>query len=136
MLVGSPGRLPAEAAKQVTASITDDYETTMAEHWRRLLEGARPGTRKQLDQEMASVTKEASVSIIGATVQYDPLTPLRRFAGPTLLVATPHGDMPHDLHRLLPHLPHEIITGTSHWPHLDKPEEFTRLLDDFLAGVE
>ena len=52
------------------------------------------------------------------------------------LVATPHGDMPHDLHRLLPHPPHEIITGTSHWPHLDKPEEFTRLLDDFLAGVE
>jgi pimeloyl-ACP methyl ester carboxylesterase len=135
ILVSTPGRLPAEAAKQVMASITDDYETMMAEHWRRLLEGARPATRTQLDSEVGSVPKDASIRLIGATVHYDPLTPLRRYPGPTLLVATPHGDIPHDLHRLLPNVLHEMIPGTSHWPHLDKPEEFSRLLDDFLAGV-
>jgi len=29
-----------------------------------------------------------------------------------------------------------MITGTSHWPQMDKPEEFNAVLDEFVSGVE
>jgi pimeloyl-ACP methyl ester carboxylesterase len=37
---------------------------------------------------------------------------------------------------LLPQLPSTMIAGTSHWPHLDKPDEFNRVLDGFLATLK
>jgi pimeloyl-ACP methyl ester carboxylesterase len=33
-------------------------------------------------------------------------------------------------------IPHKIIEETSHWPQMDKPEEFSAILDDFLALVD
>jgi pimeloyl-ACP methyl ester carboxylesterase len=35
----------------------------------------------------------------------------------------------------VPDLPHKVVTGTSHWLHMDKPEEFNRILDEFLEEV-
>jgi pimeloyl-ACP methyl ester carboxylesterase len=32
-------------------------------------------------------------------------------------------------------LPHQTIGGTSHWIHLDRPEEFNRVLDEFLKKM-
>lgn len=55
--------------------------------------------------------------------------------GPTLVVVTSHNDQPYDLHRLLPQLPNTMIAGTSRWPHLDKPDEFNRVLDAFLRRL-
>jgi pimeloyl-ACP methyl ester carboxylesterase len=136
VLIGAPGRLPAEQARQIQESMAGDYDRTMKAFWEKLLEGARPGVREQLSREMASIPKEASLSIIDATLRYDPLPALRRYPGPKLAVVTPHGDTPHDLHRLMPYFPHETIDRTSHWPHLDKPEEFSRLVDGFLADIK
>jgi pimeloyl-ACP methyl ester carboxylesterase len=61
---------------------------------------------------------------------------LQRYPGPELAVITQHGDTPNDLHNLVPQLPHKRIEGTSHWPHMDKPEEFNRLMDQFLATIK
>jgi pimeloyl-ACP methyl ester carboxylesterase len=36
----------------------------------------------------------------------------------------------------MPYFPHETFERTSHWPHLDKPEEFSRVLDEFLSGIK
>ena len=44
-------------------------------------------------------------------------------------------ESPGSLHKLAPDIPRRVVTGTSHWPHLDKPEEFNRLLDAFLANI-
>ena len=29
-----------------------------------------------------------------------------------------------------------LRAGTSHWPHLDKPDEFNRVVDTFLASMK
>ena len=44
-------------------------------------------------------------------------------------------DGPTALHRQMPDISRKVITGTSHWPHMDKPQDFNRLLDDFLAWM-
>jgi pimeloyl-ACP methyl ester carboxylesterase len=135
VVVGAPGKLPAETAKQILDSLAEDYDQEMKAFWEKLLEGARPSVREQLSREMGSIPREASLKILAATLGYDALPALRRYPGPKLAVVTPHGDRAHDLHRLMPYFPHETFDRTSHWPHLDKPEEFSRLLDEFLADI-
>ena len=43
---------------------------------------------------------------------------------------------PNDIQRLAPDVAHEEMRGTSHWMQLDKPDEFNRILDRFLVGIE
>lgn len=37
------------------------------------------------------------------------------------------------MHDLGADLPHTTLTGTGHWLQMDRPEEFDRILDEFLA---
>jgi len=39
-------------------------------------------------------------------------------------------------HNLGADLPHTTFEGIGHWLQVDKPEEFNRILDEFLARVE
>ena len=48
-----------------------------------------------------------------------------------LSFVTPSHDEPFSLHNLGTSLPHTTFTGTGHWLHMDKPEEFNRILDRF-----
>jgi pimeloyl-ACP methyl ester carboxylesterase len=53
-----------------------------------------------------------------------------------VLVDTPHSDGPAALHDQLPAVPRELITGSSHWPHLDRPAAFEPILDRLIADAE
>jgi pimeloyl-ACP methyl ester carboxylesterase len=90
---------------------------------------------KQVRGEMNSVPRQPALSLIRATFDFDPLPSLTAYPGPKLSIITPHGGTPTDLHNLVSGLPHEVIRATSHWPHLDAPDEFNRLLDRFLASA-
>jgi pimeloyl-ACP methyl ester carboxylesterase len=136
MLVGTPGRTPAAQAQQVMTALESNYDQSMQEQWNRMMADARPEVQQRLTTEMGSVPKDASIRIIREMFAYDPLPALQSYVGPTLIVYTPHGDMPNDLQNLLPQRSKERISGTSHWPHLDKPAEFNRLLDKFLAAFD
>jgi len=135
LLVGTPGKIPEDQARRIMTSIESDYDKVTQEYWNRLLTDAQTEVRAQVSSEMGSLPKDAAISIIKATFAYDPLPALGRYPGPKLVIATPSGDTPNDLHHLLPGLPHHIMTGTSHWPHLDKPQEFNQLMDRFLTGI-
>jgi pimeloyl-ACP methyl ester carboxylesterase len=84
---------------------------------------------------MRHVPRAAALAIIEAIFAYDPLPALRACRGPVLIVDTQHGEGPGALHNQVPTVPRRVITGTSHWPHMDKPAEFNGILDEFLAGV-
>ena len=77
--------------------------------------------------------KEESLALIKGLFQFDPL-PVGPDRGPALIVS-PQGD-PADLHRQMPEVPFPTITAASHWMQLDRPDEFNRLLDDFLARIQ
>jgi pimeloyl-ACP methyl ester carboxylesterase len=135
VLVGVPGRIPKEQAQKIIASIEADYDNVMRAYWDKLMTGARSDVRARIEREMKSVPKDVSIALIKALFDDDPLAALRRYPGPKLIVATSHNDQPTDLVQLAPDVPNRTLAGTSHWPHLDKPDEFDRLLDDFLGGI-
>lgn len=135
VLLGTPGKSPAAMAEQVLASLQADYEGGMASYTDRLLESAKPEVANRIRAEMQKIPREESLAIIAAVFAYDPLPALQRYTGPTLIVDTPHGEGPTALHTQLPDIPREVISGTSHWPHLDKPKEFDAILEGFLDRV-
>jgi pimeloyl-ACP methyl ester carboxylesterase len=135
VLVGTPGKIPAEQAQQVMSSLKSDYENVMAAYWNKLLTDAQPHVLAQIQSERERLPRAISLSLIQAIFDYDPVPALRRYRGPKLAVITPDQDNPYDLHRLVADLPHKVVTGTSHWLQMDKPEEFNRILDAFLEEV-
>ena len=136
VLAGAPGKMPPEQASKIVASIEADYAGVMTKYWEELLTDARPEVRARLLREKESIGRDASLAIIKALFADDPVARLRRYTGPTLIVVTSGDDQSQDLHNLLPQLPSTKIEATSHWPHLDKPETFNRVLDGFLATVK
>jgi pimeloyl-ACP methyl ester carboxylesterase len=135
VLAGSPGKSSAEQSQQIMSALHADYDKVMAGYWSSLLEGAEPAVREVLETGRRSIVREPSLAMIGALFEFDPLPDLHSYPGPKLIIDTPHGDNPMALHRQLPDVSRKVIAGTSHWPHMDKPQEFNRLLDEFLAWL-
>jgi pimeloyl-ACP methyl ester carboxylesterase len=135
VLVGTPGRIAAEQSQQIIDSLHHDYDKVMGSYWGSLLKGAKPEVRQQLKHDMLAVQRDPSMAMIQAGFHFDPVPALKRFEGPVLLIDTPHGDGPGALHTLLPQLDRHLMSGTSHWPQLDKPRLFNKALDGFLADL-
>ena len=135
VLAGAPGKADPAQAKQVMASLHADYDKVMAGYWASLVGNAQPEVRETLEAGMRSIGREASLAIIGAIFEFDPLPALTAYDGPKLIIDTAHGDGPTALHNQLPDVKRKVIEGTSHWPHMDRPQEFNRLLDEFLAWI-
>jgi pimeloyl-ACP methyl ester carboxylesterase len=135
LLAGTPGKSPPDQSAKVLAAMQSDYDRVTADYWKQLLENAQPAVSAQVGRDMRRVPKEASLSIIRAVFEFDPLPALRSYAGPVWIVTTPHGDTPAALHRQLPGIPYVMVLRTSHWMQLDKPGEFNQVLDDFLAAA-
>ena len=81
--------------------------------------------------DLEATPKEIVVGFFKAGRDYDPLPALRSYGGPMLSVVTPINDEPFSLHNLGTGLPRTTFTGTGHWLHMDKPEEFNGILDGF-----
>lgn len=135
LLVTPPGKIPPKQAQQTLAAMERDFEKTSRAYYDRLLTDARPAVRSQITAEAGSLPKDASLGIIRASLSYDALPALQGYAGAKQIIASPQSEAPNELYNLLPELPHASIEGTSHWLHMDKPEEFNRLLDEFLARI-
>ena len=135
VMAGAPGRTPPDQAEQIMAQIKANYDTVMTAYWNKLLTDAQPAVRESVMSRMKSVPKEPSIVIVGDLFQFDPVPPLARYPGPRLAIVTAHETGPNDLPQLVAGLPTKVIAPASHWMQMDQPEEFNRILDEFLATV-
>lgn len=133
LLVGTPGQSSPDQSGQVLAALRADYVGTMNRYWNELLDGAKPEVKTRIEGERNRLPPEDALKLIQAAFDFNPLPFLNAYPGPTLLVDTLHGESPTALHRLRPALPRRVITGTSHWAQMDRPEDFNEILDEFLA---
>lgn len=130
-------QVPAEQMEPFLAALSSEaYAAVIEEYWRSILDGSEPTVRARILADLAATPKETVVGVFEALRYYDPLPALQRYRGPTLSVITPLNETPFSLHNLHPDLPHTTVTGTGHWLHVDKPEEFNHILDDFIERME
>jgi len=132
--IGDGKQIPPAEAKGYLAGFESNYDSTSQGYWTSIA-GPDSVIRKRLLADLKATPREAVVEVLRDVIQFDPDPALARYQGPTLSIVTPQNDMPMSLHRLGKGRPYRIVTGTGHWIQLDKPEEFNRLLDEFLKTV-
>jgi pimeloyl-ACP methyl ester carboxylesterase len=135
LLVVPPGKVPGDQAQKTIQALESDFGKVSAAYYEKLLSGARPNVRSVIMLDAQRLPRETALALIKASQTYDPVSALQRYEGPKLSIVTPSSDTPLDLHNVLRDLPRVHMDGTSHWPQLDKPDEFNRHLDEFLAQI-
>jgi len=134
---GDARMVPAEQVNlMIGAMESDSYSKAIEDYYGMLLTGSQQAVREKVIQDLRNTPRETVIGIFKSTLLYDPLTSLQLYKGPKLSVYTSLNDSPFSLHNLDTDLPHIKVTGTGHWLQMDKPEEFNRILDNFLTFVE
>lgn len=134
---GDSTQLPAEQVQQYIGALESDaYPEFIEEYWQQILTGSTVQTQTQVMRDLRNTPKVTVVGTTKALFNYNPVPALTDYNGPKLTVITPLNEIPFGLHNLVPELPHIMVTGTGHWLHMDKPDEFNQILDDFLLSVD
>lgn len=132
--IGDGKQLPAAETHPFLAALDSNYETTIQGYWTGIA-GPDSAIRQRLLNDLGATPREAVVRLLREVMRYDPHPALTRFQGPKLAIVTPSNDAPFSLHRIGRGFPHRVVTGTGHWIQLDKPDEFNRMMDEFLTTV-
>jgi pimeloyl-ACP methyl ester carboxylesterase len=137
ILSGTPGKSSPEQTRPIVASLESDaYQKVMDEYMKGLLADAQPEVNTTVSKDFRRISRESSLAIIKSMFEYDPLPALQAYKGPVLIITSSREDkQPNTLAKQNPDTKHETIEGTSHWTQMDKPEEFNRLLDNFLKSI-
>lgn len=134
---GDPKQTPEEQKQQIVKAMESDAYTGVTEsYWNQLLIGSDPEVSDRVMKGMKNMPREMVISQVKELLWFDPVPALCRYHGPKLSVITPMNDTEYSLHRLQPDFPHVVMMGTGHWLHMDNPEEFNRILDEFLNRVD
>jgi pimeloyl-ACP methyl ester carboxylesterase len=133
---GDQRRLPAAMLAEFQAALESPaYAETIRTHWLRITAGGNPDVRATVVRDLEGTPRPTVVEIFRALSAFDPLPALARYQGPRLSLITALNETPIGLHRLVADLPYRVVPGTGHWIHLDRPDVFNRLMDEFLAGA-
>ncbi len=97
---------------------------------------SKAAVKTQVMRVMRLTSREVVVGTLRGSFSYSPVAALRSFPGPKLAVASEANRGPYSLRSAVPELPWRVMKGVGHWPMLDHPEEFDRILDDFLARAD
>jgi pimeloyl-ACP methyl ester carboxylesterase len=87
----------------------------------------------------ASVSKtpaNAFASALDGLRSFDAARAVESYHGRLLAIAVTSTESPSSLHKQVPSIAVVKMEGVSHWKILDKPQEFNRILDDFLRTVD
>jgi pimeloyl-ACP methyl ester carboxylesterase len=131
--VGDGTQTPeAEVRPFLDALESPAYTETIESYWSSIA-GSDGAVLERLLRDLRETPRGTVLGGLHATMAFDPKPALSRFRGPILAVITPANDFPYSMHRLGGGLPHRVITGTGHWLQIERPGEFNRILERFLA---
>ncbi len=108
------------------------YRTVLREYYTSIA-GPDPAVRDRVVRDAEATPQATVLGTFRALGEYDPVPALAAYRGRRLSLVSAIGDVPIALHRLVPELPHRRLGAEGHWPHLDDPPGFHRMLDEFLT---
>jgi pimeloyl-ACP methyl ester carboxylesterase len=97
--------------------------------------GPHEHVRQRVLHDAAAAPQAVVVATFEALGEYNPSPALHAYRGRRLSLVTPVTDTPAALHNTVPDFPYRRLNTPGHWPQLDDPAEFHRILDEFLEAV-
>ncbi len=129
--------LPREMIDPFLAALQSaDYSRTIGDYWRTLLVGSGKEVTERVMRDLYATPADVVAAAFRDSLSFDPVSMLQRYPGPKLSVISHLNDAPYSLHNLVSDLPFIKISGTGHWLQMDRPEEFNRIMDEFLASLD
>jgi pimeloyl-ACP methyl ester carboxylesterase len=133
--IGDGKQIPAEAKAGFLQGLESNYDSASQGYWKQIA-GDNPVISRRLLADLRATPRETVVPVLRSVMEFDPDPALARYRGPKLAVVTPNNDQAFSLHRSGEGFPRRVVTGTGHWIQLDKPEEFNRIMDEFLQALQ
>jgi pimeloyl-ACP methyl ester carboxylesterase len=120
----------------IAALKSESYQQVIEGYWREMLVGSRKEVQEKVLSDLHNTRQETILGVFESTLKFDPLTALRHYNGPKQSIITNLNETPISLHNLQRDLPFIKVSDTGHWLQMDKPDEFNRIMDKFLALVD
>jgi pimeloyl-ACP methyl ester carboxylesterase len=133
---GDQTEIPRRELDDFLAALRAEPRDEMRWYFKQVLVGAAPETVERVLADLEATPPEALVGALESSFAYSPLPALAAYGGPVLSVISDMNTLPYSLHNLVEELPVRLLTGTSHWLMLDRPDDFNQALDAFLDRVE
>ena len=135
--IDDPSKRPADDASEAFLRRLGgpDYAVAIEMYWEGILEHSTEGVRRQVLADLRATPQATVLGSMRGMTGFDAEAALAPYDGPMLTVTTPLNEFPSSLHRVIPRIRQEKMSGVSHWLHLDRASEFNAALDRFLATI-
>ncbi len=127
---------PEEARAFLAALAPETYRDAIAAHYAGALTDAKPEVRDAVLGALSGTPREVVFGALSSLASFDAVIPLEAFSGPKLSVIAEQHAGPSALHDVVEDMPVRSIAGVSHWLHMDRPEAFNEILDEFLLEAD
>jgi pimeloyl-ACP methyl ester carboxylesterase len=113
-----------------------NYERFLGEWFGPTVAASPEAVKRAVWADIRATPRERQMQILYGSMGFDPGAALARYPGPRLAIAAETTDGPLMLHRTVPGIPAQLVKGAGHWLMMDRPEEFNRILEGFLAELK
>lgn len=132
---GDVRKFPKEAVEKLFAALRSDKQATLRSWFGPILAPSPESTRRQVYASADETPVEVLIGALHGLETFDVKEALDAYPGPKLAIAVAPIEGPMSLHVQFPEVPVKKMQGVGHWVMLDKPDEFSALLDEFLKQV-
>jgi pimeloyl-ACP methyl ester carboxylesterase len=126
---------PGELAALRRGLEPDRYEDFTRRWFEGILAGGTEETKAAVMRSLRATPRQTFVGATTGIYEFPMTEALAPYKGPRLSIVSYLAGNPAAVHRSIPGIPVETVGNASHWLMMDRPEEFNRILDSFLAAV-
>ena len=122
-----------EAWEKYLTALRMDKRATVTAAFEPMLTTASPAVKTAVLGSVDRTSTEAFVTAMEGMREFSVADAIRRYPGPTLAIAAVNN--PSSFHVQFPAVPTRRMEGVGHWLMMERPEEFNRIVDEFLAAL-
>jgi pimeloyl-ACP methyl ester carboxylesterase len=127
---------PADEVEGLRKGLAPENYTQFTDAWfDSILVGATASTRTAVMDSLHATPREVFTAATLGIYSFPLRESLAPYSGARISIASYLADNPFAIHRSIEGIPVRVINGASHWLMMDRPEEFNRLLEEFLAEL-
>ena len=126
---------PAHVEALRRGLLPENYEEFTRRWFESILVKATGATKDAVFQSLRATRPEVFIAATTGLYNFDPAAALSAYRGPRLHITSFLADNPVAIHRGFKEMPVQIVPNASHWLMMDRPDEFNRILDEFLATL-
>ncbi|HEX3069967.1 MAG TPA: alpha/beta hydrolase [Thermoanaerobaculia bacterium] len=128
--------MPKEAGEKFIAALRKNKDAVVNAWFAPILVNATDPVRDAVLASVHDTPVDALAGALAGLAAHDVGADVRAIKAPRLAIINASlAKNPSSFHSQFPEVPSPEMEGVSHWLMMDKPDEFNRILDEFLATV-